>query len=218
MTTEPAAEQPATDSILRQLLEGNRRFVTGNTIFAHESANWRQQLVGGQHPCATIVGCSDSRVPIELVFDQGFGDLFVIRVAGNVMAPSVVGSLEYAVLHLRTPLVLVLGHEGCGAVTAALEKLGGESHEPVGLDSLLALITNGLRRYPLPQQPPAERLRAAVAANVRWSIEQIIGIPELQPALQSGSVRVVGAIYDLKSGAVRLLDAPTETKNSAVTV
>src|SRR5262245_66597044 len=96
---------------IKRLTEGNARFVDGKTKHAHESADWRKHLIATQKPFATILGCSDSRVPVELVFDQGFGDLFVVRVAGNVVAPDVVGSLAYAIAHLGTRLVVVLGHQ-----------------------------------------------------------------------------------------------------------
>src|SRR6476659_1773858 len=115
---------------LARLKVGNIRFVRGKTRHAHESADWRKHLVGDQKPFATILGCSDSRVPPELVFDQGFGDLFIVRVAGNVIAPDVVGSLAYAALHLVTPLFVVLGHGTCGAVTAAVDARLKKVKEP----------------------------------------------------------------------------------------
>src|SRR6185503_16621477 len=107
-------------------------------------ADWRKHLVSDQKPFATILGCSDSRVPIELVFDQGFGDLFVVRVAGNVIAPDVVGSLEYAVAHLATSLVVIVGHQNCGAVTAAVQALSGKPDELSSINALAKLIEPGL--------------------------------------------------------------------------
>ncbi len=111
----------------------------------HEAASWRKHLTASQQPFATILACSDSRVPPELVFDQGFGDLFVIRVAGNIIATDVLGSLQYATLHLHTPLVVVMGHESCGAVTAAVDALEGRGTEPRFIAALVAAIEPGLK-------------------------------------------------------------------------
>jgi len=189
---------------LGRLKDGNRRFANGKTRHAHESANWRKQLVGGQKPFATILGCSDSRAPIELVFDQGFGDLFVVRVAGNVVAPDVVGSLGYAVVHLATPLVVVVGHQGCGAVAAAVEALKGPTNEFPGVKALVKLIEPGLPKT-LPGDTPEQRLNAAVEANVRWSIKQLTRLPQAEKALAAKQVNLVGAIYELATGRVRFL-------------
>src|SRR5437762_13276363 len=129
---------------LGRLREGNRRFVADqSTSISHHER--RRSLVNGQEPFATVLGCSDSRVPTELVFDQGFGDLFVVRVAGNVIADDVVGSIAYAALHLRTPLFVVLGHAGCGAVTAAVDARLKKVKEPERIEALLRLIDPGLK-------------------------------------------------------------------------
>lgn len=189
---------------LARLKEGNQRFADGKPRHAHESADWRKQLVGNQKPFATILGCSDSRVPIELVFDQGFGDLFVVRVAGNVIAPDVVGSLAYAVAHLATPLVIVLGHQGCGAVAAALQALEGPSKEPPGIRALMKLIEPGLPKT-LPGKATGERINAAVEANVRWSMKQLAQLPEAKKALEAKRFGLFGAVYELTSGLVRFL-------------
>src|SRR5207253_9722942 len=134
--------RPSTEAkALERLKVGNRRFAEGRVRHAHEAANWRKQLaMGGQQPFATIVGCIDSRVPIELVFDQGFGDLFVIRVAGNVIADETIGSIGYALRHLKTPLLVIMGHEGCGAVTAALDALSGNISQAKYIQSLVRHI------------------------------------------------------------------------------
>ena len=137
----PAPTDPA--EALSRLRAGNARFAAGQTRHAHESADWRKHLVGDQKPFATVLGCSDSRVPPELVFDQGFGDLFVVRVAGNVIAADVVGSLAYAALHLGTPLFVVLGHGTCGAVTAALDARLKKAKEPERIEVLLKLDRAG---------------------------------------------------------------------------
>jgi len=157
-----AADTPAPEAFpkdgaeaLQRLKDGNARFAAGKTRHAHESADWRKHLVAGQQPLATVLGCSDSRVPPELVFDQGFGDLFVIRVAGNVVAADVVGSLAYAALHLGTPLIVVMGHAGCGAVTAAVDGMLKQVKEPERIETLLKLIEPGLADLDLKQAAPA---------------------------------------------------------------
>lgn len=203
---EPPAEPfPANaDAALKRLLEGNRRFVSGTMRHQHQSRDWRRSLTTHQKPFATILSCSDSRVPVEMIFDQGFGDLFVIRVAGNVVAADVVGSIEYAVLHLETPLLLILGHEGCGAVTAALAAMAGAVGEPVSIQKLVALIEPGLKGLD-PKLDAAGRLRAAVEANVRWGLRQLSEHPDGKKALEAKRVALQGAVYELESGAVRLV-------------
>jgi carbonic anhydrase len=195
--------QSAAEALAR-LQEGNQRFAEGKTRHAHESADWRKHLVGDQKPFATILGCSDSRVPIELVFDQGFGDLFIVRVAGNVIAADVVGSLAYAVAHLATPLIVVMGHQGCGAVTAAVRALEAPTQEPSSIKALLELIEPGLP-MDLPGDTPEQRIEAAVEANVRWSIKQLAQLPEAREAMAEDRFRLLGAVYELTTGRVRFL-------------
>jgi len=197
--------RPACDEAFRRLQEGNARFVAGATRHPHEDASWRSQLERGQHPFATVVGCSDSRVPIELLFDQGFGDLFVIRVAGNLVARDEAGSIEYAVEHLHTPLVAVIGHDGCGAVTAALgshEEIAGAPHE---LSDLLAAIHVGMPEIPhtLPQD---QRVARGVEANVRNAVQQLSRVPGIRAAVDAGETRIVGGVYSLHTGEVRWLE------------
>ncbi len=118
------------EEALRRLKEGNARFVSGRARFPTVQREVLKELAKGQQPYATILGCSDSRVPPELVFDAGFGELFIVRVAGNVLGPSILGTLQYAGTHLRTPLFVVMGHEGCGAVKAAIEtRFSGAAHK-----------------------------------------------------------------------------------------
>jgi carbonic anhydrase len=197
------AEEDGADAIAR-LKAGNQRFAAGKTRHAHESAQWRKALVGGQKPFATILACSDSRVPPELVFDQGFGELFVIRVAGNVIAADVIGSLQYAVRHLGTPLIVVMGHQECGAVTAAVESLAGKGSEPKYIEALVKLIEPGLADLPSTLTGEA-RIAAAVEANVRWSIRQLAALPEGRRAIDMKALTLVGAVYDLADGTVRFL-------------
>ena len=162
---------------LARLKEGNRRFADGKPRHAHQTADWRQHLVGSQQPIATLLGCSDSRVAPELLFDQGLGDLFVIRVAGNVVAPDVIGSLAYALEHLKTPLVVVLGHQNCGAVTAAVEALSDPAFRDISpIRGLVNLIEPGLKNVDL-RLPLPKRVAAAVEANVRWSVRQLAEHP-----------------------------------------
>jgi len=174
-------------------------------LHAHQAADWRTHLTGGQHPFAAILCCSDSRVPPELVFDQGFGDLFVIRVAGNIIDADVIGSIGYAVLHLQTPLVVVMGHEGCGAVTAALQALDGQSQEPKYISGLLQHIVPGLNELDRSLHGES-RVTAAVEANIRHSVKLLEQIPEARDALERKIVRLESAIYELSTGRVRFLD------------
>ncbi len=204
-TTGSGRGRPRTaEEVLVRLKEGNERFAAGRVQHAHEAAEWRKQLVAGQHPFATVVGCSDSRVPTELVFDQGFGDLFVIRLAGNIIEPGVLASIQYAVHHLKTPLMVLLGHEGCGAVTAALEALDGKAHEPRLIEGLVRLIEPGLKALDPKLQGPA-RVSAAVELNVRHSLKQLASTPEVT-AREGGKPQIVGGVYNLESGRVRFLE------------
>jgi carbonic anhydrase len=187
---------------LERLMTGNQRFCSGQ-VRRHQSRQWRHGPVPAQHPFAAILGCSDSRVPIELVFDQEFGQLFVVRVAGNVVAPEIVGSIDYAVAHFHIPLVLILGHEGCGAVTSALEGKSRQG-ELRRLEELLLLIEPALRELDPGLEGPA-RLSAAVEANVRWSMRQFTELPGTRRLIKEGTLEVAGAVYDLDSGKVRLL-------------
>jgi carbonic anhydrase len=189
---------------LVRLKAGNARFAGGTTRHAHQGAEWRKYLVAEQKPFATIFGCSDSRVPVELVFDQGFGDLFVVRVAGNVIATDVVGSIAYAALHLRTPLFVVLGHAGCGAVTAAVDAKLKRAKEPERIEALLKLIEPGLKDLDLNLAYPA-LLDAAVEANVRWSLRQLGELPAARQAVERHRATIVGGVYDLQTGKVRFL-------------
>lgn len=213
LQTSPAAEpqqrntaRPTTpDEVQQRILEGNARFVAGTMRHPHEGFAWCRQQEKGQHPFITIVGCSDSRVPPELVFDVGVGDVFVIRVAGNVYDQDVAGSVEYAVEHLGTPLVLVLGHTCCGAVTAALEAAQGDVEEPQEIVLLLDRILPAIFTLDA-ELAPNERLSAAVEANVFRSVRKLIHTPFLRKAVEEERVKIAGAVYDLHSGEVRLLE------------
>ncbi|MGZ8213247.1 MAG: carbonic anhydrase [Methylosarcina sp.] len=194
----------AAEALLR-LITGNQRFMQEKSIHTHETASWRSLLVKGQKPFATVLGCSDSRVPPEMVFDVGFGDIFTIRLAGNIIAEDVIGSMQYAVAHLHTPLIIVLGHEGCGAVSATVEEMLGKTEELKHIEALIALIKPGLVQLNM-QLGPKALLHAAVEANVRWSMRQLSTLPEAKRALSKKLITLVGAVYELDTGKVRFLD------------
>ncbi len=193
-----------TKAALEKLIEGNGRFAAGKPSNKHTSLEWRVQIAKEQKPFATILGCADSRVSPELIFDQGLGDLFIVRVAGNVVDTDVTGSLEYAGRHLGTRLFVVLGHEQCGAVSAVVAAADA-NNEPPGLQKLLKRIRPALKGIN-PQLPREKRVAAAVEANVRWSMDQLTMIPEHKKALTEGKVGLVGAVYELETGKVRVLD------------
>ena len=199
------------DEALRQLREGNRRFVAGDEGRRPRStATLRAELARGQSPFAIVLGCSDSRVPAEIVFDQGLGDLFVIRVAGNVVAPSLVGSVEFAASRFGTRLVVVLGHSQCGAVLATLEEIRSPARE--GSRNLRAIVDRirpsiePLFATPVRDDPEALATRA-VRANVRASVEQLRrGSELLEGLIRDDGLVVVGAEYSLETGVVEFLD------------
>ncbi len=204
METPDATEvQIAAEQGLQKLIAGNQRFMRGQAKFPTVCKETLADLAREQKPFATILGCSDARVPPELIFDANFGELFIVRVAGNVISPEVMGSLQYAGAHLLTPLFVVLGHAGCGAVKAALEyKLNG-----VQLRSRIQILVNnilpGLPEFDAPSSQE-ERLASAIEANVRWSMHQLLETPEGQNGLKMG-VKLVGAVYDITTGQVRFL-------------
>ena len=193
------------DAALRRLKAGNARFVGGRTRFPTMQKEVLAELARGQQPYATVLGCSDSRVPPELVFDAGFGELFVIRVAGNVLGSSTLGTLQYAGSQLATPLFVVMGHEGCGAVKAALAtKIAGAAQKS-RIAALLENIVPALEGLDA-SRPPDALLRAAVEANVRHTVRELRNTPEGKARLAGGSIKLVGAVYDLRSGRVRFLE------------
>ncbi len=162
-------------------------------------------LTKGQAPFATILGCSDSRVPPELLFDQGFGDLFVVRVAGNVVDTDVEGSVEYSVDHCGTRLIVVMGHEGCGAVTAALGADDDISREPNEIQRLVKLI-KPIDRTAKRELPFDAALRRSVEENVRASVNSLSQVPDLARAIEQKHLMIVGCVYDIATGKVRFLE------------
>jgi carbonic anhydrase len=201
---------PAADA-LERLREGNARFVSNiSTLSALSTQSRRAALVAGQNPFATVLGCSDSRVPAELVFDQGFGDLFVIRVAGNIVAPSQVGSVEFAASRFGTRLVVVMGHSQCGAVIATLEDvLGAAPHQSRSLRSIVNRIRPAVE--PLVASQPGGRvdtyLGQAVRANVHAAVRQLRrGSPILEELSATRGLLIVGAEYILETGIVEFFE------------
>jgi carbonic anhydrase len=199
-----SARSYTADQALDRLVAGNERFVRGRARFPTVQKEVLAELAKGQQPYATIIGCSDSRVPPELVFDAGFGELFIVRIAGNVVSPEVMGTLQYAAVHLHTPLFVVLGHEGCGAIQAALAVKHQAAGEPARIALLLENILPGLINIGA-TLAPQEQLHAAVEANVRWSMHQLLETPEGKARMAEGVVKLVGAVYNLKTGRVRFL-------------
>jgi carbonic anhydrase len=189
---------------MARLIEGNRRFLRGEARTAAFRRESLAELAKAQRPYATILGCSDSRVPPEWIFDAGLGELFVVRVAGNVFSPEVAGSLQYAGSHLQTPLFVVLGHEGCGAIHAALAtKHEGEQFRS-RVQLLLASIVPGLPDRDV-HLSPEEQLSRAVEGNVRWTVRQITDSPEGQARAAEGRMKIAGAVYQIDTGLVRFL-------------
>ena len=193
------------DEALDRLKAGHQRFLAGTATFPTVQKEILADLAKGQHPYATILSCSDSRVPPELIFDAGLGELFIIRVAGNVISPEVAGSLQYAEVHLQTPLFVVLGHTNCGAISAALEtQVRGKRHHSriqVLVDSILPAL-EALD----PHLSPKALLAQAVEANVRWSMHRLRVSPEGRERLAEGRMKLVSAIYEIETGRLCFLD------------
>ncbi len=188
---------------------GNARFYSGDTSGQVLSAIERRSQIVSQHPFAIVLGCSDSRVPVEVIYDQRAGDIFVIRVAGNVVDTSTLGSIEYAVKHLNSKVVILMGHEGCGAVKAAM--LDRESHpaELENLNLLIDLIVPSVEKLPQIRDQKA-RMREAAIANVRQQVHKLKQNPVVIAAVQNKQIQVIGAYYELSSGAVDFFETEEE--------
>lgn len=206
MSTDHTVQPVCTaEEALSRLKAGNLRFMNGQARFPTVQKEVLADLAKGQQPYATILGCSDSRVPPELVFDAGFGELFVIRVAGNVLGPSILGTLQYAGLHLHTPLFVVMGHQGCGAVKAAVASRFDGARQAGRIEILLEQIIPALDALD-PNASPADLLSSAVEANVRRTVRELLETPEAKARLGEGRMRLIGAVYELDTGRVRFLD------------
>ncbi|TDR20640.1 carbonic anhydrase [Marinicella litoralis] len=194
---------------LKRLKDGNQRFVSGTTIHDIDSiSSQRISVVKAQEPFAVILGCSDSRVPAELVFDQGLGDLFVIRVAGNVVAPSQIGSVEFAVSMFGSPLVVVLGHSNCGAIEATIDAMKNpDESTSINIQSIVKRIKPAIEPLLLNHTLDQVRTEDAVKANVLKSVAQLTSSSEIiESKVADGQLNVIGACYDLKTGVVDFYD------------
>jgi len=202
-TGQKSQDNITPDSALAELKDGNAHHAGHRYKHPHETAERLRQLASGQHPHAEVLSCADSRVPPEILFDQGLGDLFVVRVAGNVVSDTELGSLEYGAEHLHVPLLIVLGHQRCGAVTAAVE--GGEV--PGHISALTELLRPAVEKT---RGMPGDRVENAVRANVEMVVKQLrTSGPVLEKLVSRGELKVVGAIYSLDTGQVNWLpDTP----------
>jgi carbonic anhydrase len=204
LAADPAhPEQPtvAPADAVSKLKEGNGRYTSGNLDHPGQTPERRAELAKDQHPFAVILSCSDSRVPPEIVFDQGLGDLFVVRVAGNVIDDHGLGSIEYAVDHLGARLIVVLGHQSCGAVKAAKETIAAKGKAPGHIQSLVTAIK------PVVEATAKDDLETTVKANVKHVVQALrSSTPILKAKVDSGEVQVIGGYYSLDTGAVSLLD------------
>lgn len=205
------ADVQSPEAAIEALKDGNARFFSGKASRPEVGANERRAQIMGQTPYAAILACSDSRVPVELVFDQGLGQLFVVRVAGNVVGEAGLGTLEYAIKHLDVHLVMVMGHEGCGAVAAALLPPEQIALEPENLQKVILRITPSLANLPAIRDKKA-RMREAVLNNVRHQVQALRQQSVIQEAEASGKIRVIGGFYEIGSGAVDFLTDEDDLK------
>ncbi len=204
--TSPKVLSP--DESLKELLAGNARFVKGQPENPRRSPAEFSTLVAGQSPDAVIISCADSRVAPELLFDVGVGDIFVVRVAGNVIegtGAAVKGSIEYAVAEFNVPLVFVLGHSGCGAVKSAMKHIDAKDSLPGAINGLVELVKPAVVKS---KGMPGDPLDNAIAMNVRLGMDRLNQLqPIVAPRVAEGKVKVVGGIYDLKTGIVTMVKA-----------
>jgi len=188
------------EEALQKLMEGNKRHLAGEFTLLKRLEDRRKEIAKGQHPFAVILGCSDSRVPPELIFDQTFGNLFVIRVAGNIVHAVGLGSIEYAVVHLKTPLLMVLGHTRCGAVAAIIDDVEAPGHIRHVVEAIKPAV-DGV------QSQPGDLLDNAVRANVRKAVGELKSShPTLSMLVREGKLKIIGAYYDLDTGKVDVID------------
>lgn len=202
-TWDPSSLDP--EAALQRLKVGNQRFIEGTGT--QRGGFDAQTMAAAQRPFAIVLGCSDSRTPVEILFDQGFGDLFVVRVAGNIVAPSLVGSIEFAASAFGTRLVVVMGHTGCGGITATLNAIAtGQGPESKNLRAITDRITPHIEAIARRGSGP-ETHREAVRANVRASVDHLRhGSQILEELVMKGRVQVVGAEYEIETGRVTFFD------------
>ena len=207
---EPVARTP--EEAVRALKVGNARFYGGRPLRQGYSPVERRSQIIGQTPFAVVLGCSDSRVPTEYVFDQGPGHIFTVRVAGSVVSASTAGSIEYAIKHLKPHVVVVMGHEGCGAVHAAMTLSEEQAQaEPSHVRHLLDRIRPAVRNLP-PIRDAKARMREAVIASVRLQVQQLKLNETVSDALAGNQIAVIGAYYEISSGAVDFLESEEDLR------
>ncbi len=197
------ADVPSAQEALQRLIDGNKRFVEQHSKHPHSEILWRQSLASAQHPFAVVLGCSDSRVAPEIIFDEGLGDLFVIRQVGHVADDDTLASIEYATEHLHVPLVVVLGHEGCGAVTAARDAVLSDQPIEGHLCRIVDDIAPAIHEV---KDVRLNQLDAAIRANVRCVVHKLRDNgPVLRSLVRKDHLRVVGAFYNLRTCSVEWL-------------
>jgi len=186
------------EEALQRLIEGNKRFVNSKPIHPNQTSSRCSEVLQGQEPFAVIVGCSDSRIPPEIIFDQGIGDLFIIRTAGNIVDDIAIGSIEYAVDHLAVQLVVVLGHGKCGAVTATVQ--GGEAH-----GCIPCILKNIAPAVEKAKKQSGELTDNAIRNNIDIVVEKLVSSkPILSKSINKGKLKIIGAYYDIERRAVEI--------------
>jgi len=192
------------EDVLELLKAGNRRFIQGNSVHPNIDVQRRVELSQGQAPFAVISTCSDSRVPPEIIFDRGLGDLFVVRVAGTIIDHTVMGSVVYGVSHLGCPLIVVLGHESCGAITKSLASDEEIQKEPSAILALIEKIRSNIPAALLQGSADSSVITAAIHENTKAVVKQIETEPSIAVLISDKKVRVVGGYYILRSGNIQL--------------
>jgi carbonic anhydrase len=196
---DPMVERLTGDQALKRLIAGNKRYVLSRPVHPRQTPERRTELRNGQYPFAVVLGCSDSRVPPEVIFDQGLGDLFVVRVAGNLIDDIILASIEYAAAHLHTPLIMVLGHSECGAVGSVAKGGDLEGHMP----TLVEAISPALKKA---EGKPGDLVNNAAKVNAKMVSEQLKDTaPILSKQVIKARLKIVAAYYDLKTGVVEIL-------------
>ncbi|MCM1981659.1 carbonic anhydrase [Lyngbya confervoides] len=186
------------DAALQELMAGNQRFAQHHPTYPHQNQARVKSVSQAQHPFATVLSCADSRVPVEILFDQGVGDIFDVRVAGNIVTPEVMGSLEYGIALLETPVLMVLGHERCGAVTAAVK----QDPLPGDISTFVEAILPAVQQV---QHQNGDAVENAVAQNIKYQLGLVQASTLVADRLRAGTLKLVGARYDLDTGTVQLI-------------
>ena len=196
------------DHALEELVAGNRRYVDSRQKHTNQAAHRRAEVSNAQQPFAVILGCADSRVPPEVIFDRGLGDLFIVRIAGNVINDMILGSIEYAANHLHVPLIVVLGHSKCGSVQAAIEGVNGQGHIACLTEALQPALNEA-------KEQPGDLANNAARANAKIVAEQLkCSKPILSKLVNEGKLNVFPAFYDLDTGVVEILSLRIAKKSS----